>query len=130
MGFLIRENVFRFLRVSFCARYRSRAPQVTTLRRQKTRVSARLSYLACCGALLIALLGLDYSISTKTRRDCDTFKRLPVSVSAQQSEQDHAAPVPDVRVLALLSFRHQLYHRQPAVADAVIVNFRDQYFFL
>ena len=48
------------------------------------------------------------------------------TVSAQQYEQDHAACASPVRPFAFLalSFGHQLYHRQPAVADVVIVHFR------
>ena len=48
-------------------------------------------------------------------------------VRAQQYESDHVAPVP-YRPLHCLSFVHQVYHRQPAMADAVIVNFRRQCF--
>ena len=59
--------------------------------------------------------------------DCDIFQASTSSVSPQQYEYGHATPVP-VRVFALLSSGHQLYHRQPPVADAVIVNFRRQFF--
>ena len=57
------------------------------------------------------------------------FKRLPVARARSSAINSAIISVVgswcarSVQALALLSFRHHLYHRQPAVADAVIVGF-------
>ena len=56
------------------------------------------------------------------------FQASTCSLSSQQYEQDHAARIPYGSISALLSFGHQFYHPQPAVADAVIVNFCRHFF--
>ena len=55
------------------------------------------------------------------------FQASTCSLSSQQYEQDHAAPIP-YGSLHYCRSDTNFYHPQPAVAGTVIVNFRRQFF--